>query len=93
MASATDVRQNVERSRFELTLEGHTAIAAYTLSGNVITFTHTEVPKELGGKGVGSALAQGALDQVRAQGLRVVARCPFIAAYIQKHAAYQDLLV
>ena len=42
--------------------------------------------------GVGSMLARGALDQVRAQGLKVVAQCPFIAAFIQKNAEYQDLL-
>ena len=86
------VVQNKEKSRFELEVEGYTAIAAYTLAGDVITFTHTEVPKELGGKGVGSQLAKGALDGVRAQKLRVIPRCPFIKAYIEKHAEYQDLL-
>ncbi|BAT60701.1 hypothetical protein GJW-30_1_03250 [Variibacter gotjawalensis] len=86
------VVQNNGKSRFELEVEGHTAIAAYTLAGDVITFTHTEVPKELGGKGVGSQLAKGALDSVRAQKLRVIPRCPFIKAYIEKNAEYQDLL-
>jgi hypothetical protein len=50
------------------------------------------VPKELEGKGIGSRLIKGALDQVRAAGLKVVAQCPFVKAYIGKHAEYADLL-
>ncbi|MBN9062543.1 MAG: N-acetyltransferase [Rhizobiales bacterium 65-9] len=88
----TSVRDNSAAARFELDSEGHTAFAEYRLAGDVITFTHTVVPKELGGKGVGSALARGALDQVRARGLKVVAQCPFIAAFIKKNEDYADLL-
>ena len=50
------------------------------------------MPPELGGKGVGSRLIKGALDQVRANGLKVIAECPFVKAYIEKHAEYADLL-
>ena len=50
------------------------------------------MPPELGGKGIGSQLIQGALDQVRAEGLKVVAQCPFVKAFIGKNPAYQDLL-
>jgi len=87
-----EVRDNPDKQQFELIVEGHTALAAYRLKPGVITFTHTEVPKELGGRGIGSLLAKGALDQVRARGLKVVPLCPFIKAYIEKNAAYQDLL-
>ncbi len=86
------VRDNAARNRFELEVDGHVAFTAYDLAPGMITFTHTVVPKALGGRGVGSALARGALDQVRAKGLKVVAQCPFIAAFIQKNADYQDLL-
>jgi predicted GNAT family acetyltransferase len=88
----TEVQDNAEKHRFELIADGYTAIAAYRLKPGVITFIHTEVPKELGGRGIGSQLAKGALDQVRARGLKVVPLCPFIKAYIEKHPAYQDLL-
>ena len=86
------VNNNVEKHRFELEVEGHLAAAYYERSGNVITFVHTEVPPELGGKGVGSTLVRGALDQVRAEGLKVVAQCPFVKAWIGKNPAYADLL-
>jgi predicted GNAT family acetyltransferase len=87
-----DVRNNTAHHRFELEADGHTAVAEYKLADGVITFTHTGVPKELGGRGIGTALARGALDWVRAQGLKVVPQCPFIKGYIAKHAEYADLL-
>jgi predicted GNAT family acetyltransferase len=86
------VNNNTTKHRFELEVEGHLAAAYYERSGNIITFEHTEVPAELGGKGVGSKLVKGALDQVRAEGLQVVAQCPFVKAWIGKNPAYADLL-
>jgi predicted GNAT family acetyltransferase len=89
---ANPVRNNTALNRFELDADGHVAVAYYRLSPGVITFTHTEVPAERSGRGIGSALARGALDQVRAQGLKVVAQCPFIGDFISKHPEYGDLL-
>jgi uncharacterized protein len=87
-----DVYQNSDDSRFELDINGAVAAAYYDIAPGVITFTHTEVPAELNGKGIGSKLIKGALDAVRAQGLKVVAKCPFVSAYIGKHPEYADLL-
>ena len=50
------------------------------------------MPPELGGKGIGSQLVKGALDQVRADGLKVIAQCPFVKGYIDKHPEYADLV-
>lgn len=73
-------------------MEGHLATERYKLDGNVITFEHTDVPKELGGKGIGSKLVQGALDQVRAAGLKLISQCPFVKAWIDKHPDSADLV-
>ena len=89
----SDVQDNEVKHRFEMIVDGHTALAAYRLKPGVITFAHTEVPKELGGRGIGARLAKGALDQARARGLKVVPLCPFIKAYIEKHPEYQDLVL
>jgi predicted GNAT family acetyltransferase len=83
---------NPAQHRFELEVEGHLAKTYYRIEDGVITFIHTEVPPELGGKGVGSRLIKGALDLVRARGLKVIAECPFVKAYIEKHPEYADLL-
>jgi predicted GNAT family acetyltransferase len=87
-----DVTDNQVRHRFELAVDAHVATSEYSLKDGVIAFMHTEVPEALAGKGVGSKLIKGALDQVRARGLRVIALCPFVKAYIEKHADYADLL-
>ena len=88
----SDIVNNKAQHRYELTVEGHLAATYYEIADGVITFVHTEVPPELGGKGIGSKLIKGALDQVRAEGLKVIAQCPFVKAFIGKNPAYQDLL-
>ncbi len=87
-----DITNNEAAYRYETDLDGDTAFVNYRLQGDQITFTHTEVPEALEGRGVGSALAKFVLNDARTRGLRVVARCPFIAAYIERHPEYEDLL-
>ena len=87
------VRNNTALSRFELDLNGKTAVAYYKLSPGVITFLHTEVPQEMSGHGIGSQLVRSALESARAQGLKVVPKCPFVSAYMSKHPEFNDLLL
>ena len=88
----SDIIDNKAQHRFELEVDGHLAATYYKIDDGVITFLHTEVPPELGGKGIGSRLIKGALDQVRAKGLKVIAECQFVKGFIGKNPAYQDLL-
>ena len=88
----TDIVNNKTQHRYELTVDGHIAATYYEIADGVITFVHTEVPPELGGKGIGSRLIKGALDQVRAEGLKVIAQCPFVKGFIDKNPGYADLL-
>jgi predicted GNAT family acetyltransferase len=88
----SDIVNNSEKHRYELAVDGHVAATYYKIDDGVITFIHTEVPPELGGKGIGSKLIRGALDSVRADGLKVVPQCPFVKAFIDKNPDYQDLL-
>lgn len=86
------VQDNTARNRYELQVDGELAFINYRRTGNVVTMTHAEVPARFEGRGVGSALARGALDLVRAGGGRVVPACPFIAVYLERHPEYRDLL-
>lgn len=86
-----EVIDNPEKQRFELPIDGRTAFSEYRLEGGVLTVRHTEVPKELEGQGIGSQLARGVLDHARARGWKVIARCPFVHAYMQRHPEYDDL--
>jgi predicted GNAT family acetyltransferase len=88
----SEVRNNEAEQQYELDVEGQLALAAYRLRDGRITFTHTEVPEALEGQGVGSKLVKAALDDARAQGLKVVPACAFVKHYIETHAEEQDLL-
>ncbi len=90
MASA--VRDNKALSRFELDSNGATAVANYQLGNGVITISHTETPVAARGQGIASRLVAGTLEIVRARGLKVIPRCPFVRAYMQKHPETNDLL-
>lgn len=87
-----DVTNNHDEHRYELVVEGKRAIAAYERKGDTILFIHTEVPPALEGQGVGSRLVAGALDDVRREGLHVVAKCSFVAAYLSRHPDQRDLM-
>lgn len=88
-----DIRDNRKKQRFEVPLgDGSFAIAEYELFPDRIVFTHTEVPPQHEGRGIGSALIRFALRSARERGLKVIPICPFFAAYMRKHAEEQDLL-
>lgn len=88
------VRDVPEQSRFEAVVDGE--VAGFVLyrgkDDHQIELHHTEVDDAYEGRGVGSRLAAGALDSVRAMGLRVVPTCPFIKRYIDRHGEYGDLV-
>jgi predicted GNAT family acetyltransferase len=87
------IRDNTALSRFELEDGGVTAFMTYRLTGDVITFEHTETPVAARGRGLASHLVQAALENARARGLKVVPRCAFVRAYLAKHPEFRDLVV
>ncbi len=78
--------------RFTVNLDGATALLTYMQQGDTIYFIHTEVPAAMEGKGVGGQLAKAGLEYARENQLKVVARCPFVAAYLKRHPEYADLV-
>ena len=88
----SDVIDRPDKNRFELPVAGGVALAYYHLDGDRITLTHTEVPEHLSGQGIGSRLAKGVFEAVRASGRKAVAACPFMAAYADRHREYAALL-
>ena len=86
------VKDNPALVRFETGSGDGTAFVEYRRAGDRIALLHTDVPEALSGQGVGSKLVSGTLDAVRAEGLKVVPRCEFVAAYVARHPEYRDLL-
>jgi predicted GNAT family acetyltransferase len=86
------VRDNKAQHRFEMGAGSDVAVAYYSLAPGVITLTHTEVPPVLRGQGIASRLTRGVLEAARAQGLKVVPRCSFVAAFMGRHPEFNDLV-
>ena len=87
-----EVRHNLPASRFEIQAGEHLAVLEYQLDNDNIVFTHTLVPAALEGQGIGSQLAKAGLDYAKDNLYRVIPLCPFVEAYIRRHAEYQPLV-
>lgn len=90
--ASNPIRHNPDLGRFELEIEGLMCLAEYELGPGRIVFTHTEVPPELGGRGLGNRLAEAGLAHARGEQLQVVPQCSFIARFMQRHPETHDLI-
>lgn len=85
---------NESEHQYEFHVEGYVAKIEYLKSANgEIYLTHTGVPAELGGKGIGSQLVEKVLKDIEQQGLHVIPRCPFVSDYIQKHPEWERIVL
>lgn len=85
LIASTSVRDDDDRQRFELVVEGETAFLSYERGPGTLTLVHTEVPEGIRRRGVGTALVEAAIARGRADGLRIIAQCAFAKDYLRKH--------
>lgn len=82
-----------ELKRYEISADGvYAGLASYVDTRSQRIFYHTEIDDKFAGRGLASTLIAFALDDTRAAGIRIVAICPFVAAYVDKHEDYDDIL-
>jgi uncharacterized protein len=91
-SQSNSVVNNEAANQFEIHADGQLAFLTYHRFPNGIILQHTEVPASLEGQGLGSKLARAAFEFARRQHLAVIARCSFVASYIQRHPEYASLL-
>lgn len=90
----SDVVENSEEHRFELAIDAdNAALAYYRLDGDRVFLTHTEVPQQYAGRGIGSKLAQGLFDILRKTGRKAVVKCPFLNVSAARHPGYNDVII
>jgi uncharacterized protein len=89
-----EVTNATQQRRYEARVDGElAAVADYIPTDELLAFTHTEVLAGFEGRGIAGALLRAALDDVRAQQRSVLAVCPFVGMYVQRHADdFGDLL-
>src|SRR5947209_19669743 len=85
------VVDNPAEHQFEARVDGVIALVSYIRNGNTVILTHTEVPKELQGRGLGNVLARGALEQTKRSGLNVIIKCPFLTKFVERHPEYRPV--
>ena len=85
--------QTVTSGRFEIERNGEVAYLEYTLAGNILELTHTEVPEKLRHMGLASSLAKTAFEWAREHNLKVDVVCPTVHEYLAKHPEYSDLVM
>ncbi len=85
MNEADRVIDNRDESRFEVTLDGTLGELAYRRRADRLVLMHTEVPKALGGHGLGGLLVRAAVDRAAREGLTIVPLCPFARRWLERH--------
>jgi predicted GNAT family acetyltransferase len=87
-----NVTNNEAAQRYEIRVDGQLARLEYRRLTDRLLFTHTEVPTQLQGRGIGGLMVRAALDDARAHGQQVVPLCSFVRWYIRQHPEYRDLV-
>lgn len=87
-----EVTHNPEKFRFEVVSGGQVSKLEYRLGRERLALIHTEVPEDLQGQGIGSDLVRFALTYARDNELKVLPYCPFVAAYLDRHPEWSDVV-
>jgi uncharacterized protein len=90
MTQPGEVTDNSAQSRFELRIGNAVAELLYRRRADRLVLIHTEVPDELGGRGIGGLLVQAALAKAAADDLTVVPLCPFARNWLERHPDAAD---
>ena len=84
--------KNEKEHRFEIVVEGSIAFIDYKETHSQIALIHTEVPKEIGGKGVAAALVEKTMNYLEKHHNSVLPFCPYVFAYIKKHPEWKRIV-
>jgi len=87
-----DIRDDRTAHRYEMTVDGQTAVVLYNEVSGGLLITETIVPVALEGQGIASRLARHVLADIRSRGLLILPTCPFFARYLQKHQEHADIV-
>ena len=87
------ITDNPDQHRYEIRVDDELAgFVQYRRREGLIALIHTEIDTRFEGKGLGSQLITGVLDQARAAGVWVFPFCPFVNGFISRHPEYVELV-
>ena len=86
-----DIQHNEAAHKYSAWIDGEEAVTTYREEGDgTVNFTHTVVPPDLRGQGIGEELVQYALEDTLRRGRRFRASCPFVQRYVERHPQFQE---
>lgn len=85
---ALQIRDNAERSRFELEAGGHLVVADYRRHGEILFIDWVEAARPLRGTGAADRLMRGIVDLARREGLTIRPLCGYAAGWLRRNAAH-----
>lgn len=90
MSDPARVIDDPTQSRFEIEIDGVVAELAYRRRADRLVLTHTGVPDELAGHGIGGLLVRAAVDRAAKERLTLVPLCPFARDWLERHPDVAD---
>lgn len=81
----TKFTDNTKANRFELELDGGTAIADYTRDGDSLSINRVFVPEELRGQGAAGKIMAEIVQAAEKNGDRIVPVCSYAVSWMEKH--------
>ncbi|SFD00404.1 hypothetical protein SAMN04487968_1208 [Nocardioides terrae] len=91
--AVVEIRKDEVARLYEALIDGHVVgDLAYETTGGRVSLTHSYVDLDQRHRGVASALAKYALEDVRAGGGRAGIYCGFVADYVDAHPEWTDVV-
>lgn len=87
-----EILHDTQKQKFYIVVDGLESHLEYIKTEKVLNLNHTFVPNELRGKGIAAKLVEAALAYVKANNLKIIPSCWYVAGYICKHKEYEELV-
>jgi hypothetical protein len=81
----TEVHDNPDLHRFEMSEQGQTVFADYRRVGHRLIIDHVEAPISLRGTGAAGRFMEGLVAAAKAEGSTIVPICSYAVAWLRRH--------
>ena len=88
----SELRNDRQRSRYEMDEQGLTSYADYRLQGDRLYLDYVFAPPALRGAGAAGRLMAALAADARERGLKITPICGYAAAWLRRSKAFGDLV-
>lgn len=81
-----------ENNRFTLDINGELAKVEYQLRNDKMYLTHSEVPYNVRGKGIGKVLVEKTFEKLTQENLKAVAVCSYVKAVAKRSEKWSSII-